>query len=1018
MALQDSTLINEGFITRNAPENGSMDFAVLRNKAIEIIQQIGGKKWTDFNIHDPGVTIAEILAYALTEIGYRTNSPIEDILTSGAGNFNDLYRVTETLPSAAVTVNDYRKLLIDQANIRNAWITKHTTGTEIPFFYNNASKLLNYTTGEAIRVQGFYDVLIEFEDVSLNTNLLSAEITSGTGITYFLETVFPYWDEITSKDLLNLVMQSVSVQTVPGTGGSTGIPAAKLTKTGDNEYFAVLELSYTVGFTEDFGVYVRIIPEIDANDLDEMLTYTDDLDPGAIVAMLVNTSPNSIINQFIAKNNQSKNIIAEIKSFLHNHRNLCEDFYQYKTVRTQEIALNADIDLSVGSNIEESLAEIFFQVDQFLSPLLQFKSYEELLAKGYKTEEIYEGVLLKHGFLEEIDLTKGERSDVDSGELIIYTSDVFNLIKSLNNSSDFKEDGELIDLRNFSLSNYINNQLITDKARNCLRLTLSHTYKPRLNILKSSVQIFKEGIKVTFDLDTVITLFEQKIAALLSGFKTYPVDILDIPSGTTFDITNYATIQEDFPNTYGIGEGDLAESESNERKAQAKQLKAYLLFFEQILINFLAQLNHIKDLFSYNSPENRSYFYSQLANIPLLADLLGPAYSSQLQNITEIENSESMLERRNKFLNHLVTRFGDNPKDFRYIFKDDYEIMLQKLIALKRKLLQDFPEVSKNHFKAFNYKALTSTNTPDVWDTMNISGYENRVCHLLGFPDCRRRNLYNPVMTFFELYQETDVDAIDEQRFRLRNLTGDILLSSTVAYTDENELMNEIHEVIQFGAYRANYNIITGVNNKLYFHLLNSDGEIIARRGEPFDFAEEIELAIQEVIDFIGFAYIGEGFHLIEHHLLRPTIRGNTDNTSHLLLPVIFNNDKKIIFKDPYSFELTIIIPSGYERDFSVENATLIEIPGMERFRDSDFKRLMERALRIESPAHALLQLFWVDADTSGLIADTPSLNNFERVFKAWLEAMADPGSLDALKLSTQRELVSVLYNIYNPATP
>jgi hypothetical protein len=328
--------------------------------------------------------------------------------------------------------------------------------------------------------------------------------------------------------------------------------------------------------------------------------------------------------------------------------------------------------------------------------------------------------------------------------------------------------------------------------------------------------------------------------------------------------------------------------------------------------------------------------------------------------------------------------------------------------------LQDFPEVSKNHFKAYNYKKLTTLNMPDVWDTSNISGYENRVCHLLGFSACGRRNLYNPVMTYFEIYQELDIDAIDEKRFRLLNKTGDILLSSSTKYTDDLVLMGKIHEVILFGANRSNYSIITGVNNKFYFNVKNTDGEIVAHRIEPFDSVEEAELEIQEVIDFIGFAYIGEGFHLIEHHLLRPVIKGVSDITSHLLLPVIFNNDKKTIFKDPYSFQITIIIPSGYERDFSVINSPPIEITGMDRFRDSDFRRLMERVIRNESPAHALLQLFWIDADTSSLLADTPSLNNFERVYKVWLEVLADPGSTEIVKLSSQRDLMSVLYRVYS----
>ena len=140
------------------------------------------------------------------------------------------------------------------------------------------------------------------------------------------------------------------------------------------------------------------------------------------------------MQRFVAKNNESKSTIAEVRSFLHNHRNLCEDFFSFKTIRRQEIGVNANIDITVGSNPEVILAEIFFAVDQFISPIILFNSYEQMLEKGYKVEEIFEGPLLSNGFLRSSDLTLGERLDVDTEEAIIYTSDLFNLIKSLNNA--------------------------------------------------------------------------------------------------------------------------------------------------------------------------------------------------------------------------------------------------------------------------------------------------------------------------------------------------------------------------------------------------------------------------------------------------------------------------------------------------------------------------------------------------------------------------------------------------------
>ena len=43
----------------------------LREMGIEEIQKLSGKIWTDFNLHDPGVTILEQLCYALTDLGVQ-----------------------------------------------------------------------------------------------------------------------------------------------------------------------------------------------------------------------------------------------------------------------------------------------------------------------------------------------------------------------------------------------------------------------------------------------------------------------------------------------------------------------------------------------------------------------------------------------------------------------------------------------------------------------------------------------------------------------------------------------------------------------------------------------------------------------------------------------------------------------------------------------------------------------------------------------------------------------------------
>ena len=55
-----------------------MDFQKLKKEGIYLAQELSGDLWTDYNDHDPGVTILENQVYALTELSYKTSFPVED----------------------------------------------------------------------------------------------------------------------------------------------------------------------------------------------------------------------------------------------------------------------------------------------------------------------------------------------------------------------------------------------------------------------------------------------------------------------------------------------------------------------------------------------------------------------------------------------------------------------------------------------------------------------------------------------------------------------------------------------------------------------------------------------------------------------------------------------------------------------------------------------------------------------------------------------------------------------------
>ena len=62
-------------------------FSRLQARTLEEVQRMSGNVWTDFNAHDPGVTLTDVADYALAELDYKLGFPIADYLTTEDGTF-------------------------------------------------------------------------------------------------------------------------------------------------------------------------------------------------------------------------------------------------------------------------------------------------------------------------------------------------------------------------------------------------------------------------------------------------------------------------------------------------------------------------------------------------------------------------------------------------------------------------------------------------------------------------------------------------------------------------------------------------------------------------------------------------------------------------------------------------------------------------------------------------------------------------------------------------------------------
>ncbi|WP_417799594.1 hypothetical protein [Tenacibaculum sp.] len=94
-----------------------LNFEELKALGLAYIQKNNNNTWTNLNPSDPGVTILDQLCFALTELGYCTNFSIKDILTDKNGELivkNQFYLPENILTTSPVTINDFRKYVVDQ----------------------------------------------------------------------------------------------------------------------------------------------------------------------------------------------------------------------------------------------------------------------------------------------------------------------------------------------------------------------------------------------------------------------------------------------------------------------------------------------------------------------------------------------------------------------------------------------------------------------------------------------------------------------------------------------------------------------------------------------------------------------------------------------------------------------------------------------------------------------------------------------------------------------------------------
>lgn len=381
-----------------------------------------------------------------------------------------------------------------------------------------------------------------------------------------------------------------------------------------------------------------------------------------------------------------------VRRQFHAHRNLCEDLVGIDILQPQIAYIFADIEVHKNIDVDEFVAQLFRQIEEFIEPVVPQLALQSLLKKAYPIETIFNGPRLENGFILDEDLlSRTQRQE-------LYASDLIRIMMGF---------GQVKDVHFVSMAT---DQFADAAERQEWVLPLDKTRVLRLaNIQELPLRIFQSGVLVELNLNKISQRIAQLRQATIDARDGGERDIA-VPFGLPQNLTHYAEIQNRLTENYGLSELGLPFEASAQERANAKQLRAYLLFFDQILANLFAQLGHVKQTLAIQQPEQRETYHSQVlgrtqpetATKELFAEVREKDFLDALAN-----DDARDFDRRNRIMTHLLARFNESFPDFSLL-----SLKRRDYLRAKGKLLENYDRLSRERSRAYDY--VSTPSLPDA----------------------------------------------------------------------------------------------------------------------------------------------------------------------------------------------------------------------------------------------------------------------------------------------------------------
>jgi hypothetical protein len=384
-------------------------------------------------------------------------------------------------------------------------------------------------------------------------------------------------------------------------------------------------------------------------------------------------------------------LISRVRHCYTAHRALCEDIGAVTILDPIETIVHGRIEIGNEADPSDTLADALFALGLTLAPEPRRMSLDEKQAVDPESTDVFAGPLMLRGFIDDGELQPFP-SIFTADQLIEVLAEVDGVLTVDHLAVQLRDDRH-----RFTGAHPIP---VPDNCALRLRTTPEHGH--------FTIRMFRNHARCEPDAGRVRRRLAERWK---QQRRTYPLrteyaETYGIPKARYWDLEAYTSVQDQFPPVYGIGRGGLPPSPTASRSAQAKQLKGYLMPFDQMLADAFSQIAFIRQLFSIEAGGNTTYACQSLRDIVPNVNrlqLLRPDYEMQLEHL--VAETDPVATRRNMILDLLLSFYALDLTPPDGVPGDPREAATQAetLIVAKQTLLRHAATVTRDRGRGADY---------------------------------------------------------------------------------------------------------------------------------------------------------------------------------------------------------------------------------------------------------------------------------------------------------------------------